>query len=110
MASERWHQDHEDQATQLSNLTGQLLEQVEVIPDPDGFTELHIPPPCFWDCVDCLGENRLDASFTFQPPHFVARVRRASASSIHAALRNWGTPDQAECQNERSDNDNFLVG
>jgi hypothetical protein len=107
MARERWQRDNGDPATHPA---GPLLARIEVIPDPDGFTELHIPPPCFWDCVDCLGVNRLEASFTFLPPHFVARVRRASASRIHEALRNWGTQDQAERQYQRSDNDDFLEG
>ena len=107
MASERWQRNNGEPATHLA---GQLLERVEVIPDRDGLTELHIPPPCFWDCVDCLGENRLEASFTYLPPHFVARIRRVPASRVHEALRNWGTPDQAERQYERSDNDNFLEG
>lgn len=66
-----------------------LLELVEVIADPEGSTEVHIPPPCLWDCVDCFGENRLEASFTFRPPHFVARVRHASPPRVHEVLSNW---------------------
>ena len=67
---------------------GKLLEQVDIVADPDGATEVRIPPPCLWDCVDCFGENRLEASFTFRPPHFVARVRQASRR-VREVLSNW---------------------
>lgn len=69
--------------------SGNLLELVEIVTDPEGATEVHIPPPCLWDCVDCFGENRLEASFTFRPPHFVARVRHASPPRVHEVLSNW---------------------
>ena len=68
---------------------GKLLASVRLTADPEGFTEVLIPPPCLWDCVDCFSENGVDASFTFTPPHFVARVAPASSPRIHEALGNW---------------------
>ena len=73
----------------VSGGSGKLLELVEIIADPEGTAEVRIPPPCLWDCVDCFGENRLEATFTFKPPDFVARVRHASPTRVHEVLGNW---------------------
>ena len=101
---------HQGLAETATHSTGELLNRVQVIPAADGLTELHIPPSCFWDCVDCLGDNRLEASFSFHPSYFIARIRRAPASRIHDALRNWGTPDSLECRCERLTDDDYLEG
>ena len=91
MIQEMERQSHEGGQAVLERVSagsGKLLERVEIIAAPEGATDVRIPPPCLWDCVDCFGENRLEASFTFRPPHFVARVRQASRR-VHEVLSNW---------------------
>jgi hypothetical protein len=74
-----------------------LLDHVQVVSEVDGSAKVHIPPCCFWDCVECFGENRMDASFTFLSPGFVARIRSASALRVHDVLHDWATDQQGRC-------------
>jgi len=58
----RWDNDCRAAEPQTPKGSRELLEQVEVLSAPEGLTEVHIPPSCLWDCVDCFGESRVDAS------------------------------------------------
>lgn len=73
--------------------TNRLLEQLEVVERPDGTAEVHIPAPRFWDCVECFGENHLDATFLFKDPDFVAQVRHATIPHIRETLHDWVAPE-----------------
>jgi len=48
-----------------------------------------IPSGCLWDCVECFGENRLSASFSYVAPYFVARMQAVTPQRVHETLRNW---------------------
>ena len=69
-----------------------LLDNVKVVPESDGTVGVIIPSGCLWDCVECFGENRLSASFTYSNPHFVARMRAVTPQRVQETLLNWKPP------------------
>lgn len=69
-----------------------LLECVEVVPESDGTVGVIIPSNCLWDCVECFGENRLSASFSYSSPYFVARMRAVTPERVQQTLLNWKPP------------------
>ena len=69
-----------------------LCQQTKVLPTPDGSAKIQIPPPCFWECVECFGANRCDVFYSFTPPFFIAHIRHASPPFIHQILESWEAP------------------
>lgn len=73
-----------------------LVQDVEIVSQADGSTDIVIPAKYMWECVECLGENRMPASYRFAPPHFVAHVTAASPQRVRETLQNWKLPQSAE--------------
>jgi hypothetical protein len=75
-----------------------LIGNVEIKSEQDGTVDVIIPSDCFWDCVECFGENRMSASFTFTPPHFVAHMSAVSPHRVEDTLRNWRRPSPGNAE------------
>lgn len=73
--------------------TSSLIQNVDVVNESDGSTDVIIPAKYFWECVECFGENRLGASFKYSTDHFVAHVSTASTQRVQETLRNWKQKD-----------------
>jgi hypothetical protein len=69
-----------------------LKDHIEVIADPGGGSVVHIPTELLWECIECFGANRMNATYTFSSPDFVARVIGVSPRNVAQALRNWKEP------------------
>ena len=70
-----------------------LDEFVEVLPESDGTIDLRIPAKQLWDCVECLSEHRLNATFTFKESEFVARLPHVPLNHAREILHAWHVAD-----------------
>jgi hypothetical protein len=66
-----------------------LVDELDIEPECDGRIGVRIPSHLLWDCVECFGENRLSAHFTFSAPRFVAHISGTSSHRVRETLKNW---------------------
>jgi hypothetical protein len=72
-------------------MNGTLLKRIEIVAQSDGSTEVRIPPLMLWECMECIGENRVEAVVTFAPPNFIIRFPRSAPNRVNELLKDWIT-------------------